>query len=128
MADGIVRAGDDVLRGGRGDDVLYGDFAQRGPLSVGGGFDRLSGGRDDDTMTGGGGADRFVLSTGEDVVTDFSAADGDVIVTRRFFDSPEAALAAVTYADGDARLAIDATSSLLMENVAANSLTVDDFV
>jgi hypothetical protein len=56
--------GDDRLHGDNGTDTLYG--------SAGG--DRLDGGQGSDTATGGDGADTFVMSTGDDVVLDFSPA------------------------------------------------------
>lgn len=69
--DDIVRGlgGDDVLRGGRGNDVVDG----------GEGDDWVSGGRGDDTVSGGPGRDVFnsFEGAGLDVVTDYSAAEGD---------------------------------------------------
>jgi len=68
-------SGNDTLRGGRGDDWLAG----------GEGNDTLVGNLGQDWLTGDGGADRFVLSKGvialnlADVITDFNAAQGDVI-------------------------------------------------
>ena len=63
------RAGDDTLRGGRGDDFVSG----------GKGRDWISGDRGDDTLTGGRDADVFYFAPGfgNDVVTDFSSAEGD---------------------------------------------------
>lgn len=61
--------GDDLLRGGRDQDELYGEI----------GNDSLNGNLGDDTMEGGLGSDIFILSKGVDVITDFSAADGDRI-------------------------------------------------
>jgi hypothetical protein len=63
------REGDDVLHGGRGDDWVSG----------GKGRDWISGDRGDDTLTGGRGADTFYFAPGfgNDVVTDFSIAEGD---------------------------------------------------
>jgi Ca2+-binding RTX toxin-like protein len=61
--------GDDVLRGGRGDDKVSG----------GDGRDWISGDRGDDILSGGRGADVFRLAPdfGNDLVTDFSIAEGD---------------------------------------------------
>jgi hypothetical protein len=66
--------GDDTLHGGRGDDRLIG----------GAGDDLLAGDVGEDILTGGSGADRFVLAPGggHDVVTDFSAAEGDRILVQ----------------------------------------------
>lgn len=68
--DGIyARGGDDVLFGGAGDDVIHGQS----------GDDVLIGGSGTDTLTGGSGADEFVLSEGRNIVSDFNAAEGDLI-------------------------------------------------
>jgi len=65
----VSHGGDDAVRGGRGRDLVDG----------GDGDDWLSGGRDDDTLTGGRGADVFNSfdGAGRDIVTDFSAVEGD---------------------------------------------------
>jgi hypothetical protein len=69
------RGGDDSLRGGRGADRLFGAE----------GNDWLSGDRDNDTLTGGAGADRFYIASGfgDDLVTDFNAAEGDRVEMPR---------------------------------------------
>ena len=58
-----------------------------GPASTdvvegGRGGDRLDGGYGNDTLTGGSGADVFILRSGggDDVVTDFNAAEGDRVM------------------------------------------------
>jgi hypothetical protein len=81
--------GDDTLRGRQGDDRIYGragdDTAVGGRgndlVDGGPGNDWLTGGRGDDTLTGGGGADTFLSfpGAGGDLVTDFSAAEGDQV-------------------------------------------------
>jgi len=73
-------AGDDVLVGHGGDDAMRGGRG-RDRLDGGDGDDWLSGGRDDDTLTGGRGADLFnsFEDAGRDIVTDFSAMEGDRI-------------------------------------------------
>lgn len=93
------RQGEEVAFGGTGDDILYGNFGadrlsggvgddelyggQDNDTLVGGaGDDTLFGNRDDDSLTGGIGSDSFIWvpsSGGNDVVTDFSAAEGDRI-------------------------------------------------
>ncbi|HEY0837896.1 MAG TPA: M10 family metallopeptidase [Azospirillum sp.] len=62
--------GDDSLFGGQGADLLFGDA----------GDDVLAGNLGADTLTGGAGADRFI-TTSDDVVSDFNAAEGDTIQT-----------------------------------------------
>ena len=43
------------------------------------GDDYLNGGKSDDILWGGGGADQFGLSKGLDVIKDFQATDGDTL-------------------------------------------------
>ena len=84
-----AKGGDDDLYGGRGDDTLVGGDGDD-QLIGGQGEDELVGGHGDDMYTGGPGADRFVFAPGESgdrVITDFTAAEGDVIVLRAG-DSP----------------------------------------
>ncbi|MGD1806664.1 calcium-binding protein [Dapis sp. BLCC M126] len=71
----------DTLNGGQGGaDYLNGGWLN--DLLIGGnGNDTLDGGKDSDTMTGGTGADTFILSnsTGTDTITDFDSTEGDII-------------------------------------------------
>ncbi|MFJ4068822.1 beta strand repeat-containing protein, partial [Pseudomonas sp. NPDC089996] len=63
-------SGNDTLLGTDGNDILFG----------GAGNDTLTGGKGNDTLTGGSGADLFVWKaghTGNDIVTDFKASEGD---------------------------------------------------
>lgn len=79
--------GDDLVHGGRGDDTLEGgdgsDALQGGQgndvLRGGDGDDVLSGDKGFDILTGAPGADVFRIfpGGGADIVTDFSAAEGD---------------------------------------------------
>lgn len=70
--------GADVISGGEGNDQLHG--GQGADVITGGlGKDTLNGGLDNDQLTGGGEADLFVLSKGQDTITDFNAKDGDKI-------------------------------------------------
>ncbi|MBK5509580.1 immunoglobulin-like domain-containing protein [Pseudomonas sp. TH15] len=69
------QGGDDVLDGGKGNDILLG----------GTGNDTLIGGPGNDTLIGGAGADTFVWKagdTGNDVIKDFNAGEGDRIDLR----------------------------------------------
>jgi Ca2+-binding RTX toxin-like protein len=69
----LGQSGNDSLAGDAGNDVLFG----------GAGNDRLNGGLGTDTLTGGTGNDSFIFATiadaAGDVITDFSAAEGDRI-------------------------------------------------
>jgi Ca2+-binding RTX toxin-like protein len=64
------RAGNDTLRGGAGQDSLSG----------GDGSDQLYGDLGHDDLTGGLGDDRFYFSQGHDYITDFNAAEGDLLI------------------------------------------------
>lgn len=84
--------GRDRITGGYGGDRLYGDAdndtltgsAGSDHLFGGAGDDFLNGGWGHDRLTGGAGADRFyhagVPDHGNDWITDYSAAEGDVLV------------------------------------------------
>ncbi len=80
------QGGDDTITGGAGADALNG-AAGNDLLKGGGGADNLTGGAGSDTVTGGTGADTFVFGAlsefapagQEDLITDFSRADGDRI-------------------------------------------------
>ncbi|WP_158592083.1 retention module-containing protein [Pseudomonas cavernicola] len=74
-------AGVDLIYGGAGSDVLYGGAGVDG-LRGGSGNDILVGGTGNDVMRGDAGKDSFVWragDTGNDVIKDFSAAQGDRI-------------------------------------------------
>ncbi len=89
--DGLVGgAGDDSLAGGAGADALQG-LAGADTLLGGAGADTLLGGAGADLLTGGAGADRFILQgsggldsslAAPDRITDFNAAEGDLLVLR----------------------------------------------
>ncbi|QJP10839.1 retention module-containing protein [Pseudomonas multiresinivorans] len=69
---GDTRGGNDILEGGAGNDLMFGQ----------GGNDKLIGGPGDDIMYGGTGADEFIWKsgdTGHDVIKDFSIAEGDTL-------------------------------------------------
>jgi RTX calcium-binding nonapeptide repeat (4 copies) len=83
--DGVTLIGTGVadnLDGTDGNDTLSG-LAGDDTLDAGAGDDLLTGGTDNDTLSGGDGADVFSFSlaadAGDDTVTDFSPADGDVL-------------------------------------------------
>lgn len=88
--DDIIRTtnGDDRIQSGGGDDLIE-TFGNDGELSAGAGNDILDGGAGHDIMSGGTGADRFHFSEGDDRVTDFNAADGDIIVISQAWQSPD---------------------------------------
>jgi len=71
-------SGDDVLDGGPGDDILHGSSGA--DVLIGGpGNDFLRALDGDDTLTGGPGSDVFLVWLGQNVITDFNPAEGDVL-------------------------------------------------
>jgi Ca2+-binding RTX toxin-like protein len=73
--------GDDTLQGNAGRDWLTGD-AGTDRIYGGDGNDTLTGGLGEDWLTGGLGADRFEfnpMAAGQDVITDYSAQQGDYL-------------------------------------------------
>ena len=94
------------------------------------GNDTIIGGAGNDTMTGGGGADTFVFrpSSGADVVTDFSHAQGDKIDLTAFatLHSLADVLAVSSQQGADTVIAVGG-GSLTLQNVSKASLTAADF-
>lgn len=142
-------SGDDVLKGGGGldrllgnggDDTLTGggrsDFLKGGGgadlIKGGGGADTLNGngrddtldgGRGDDILKGGGGADLFAFSGGRDTVLDF------VVGVDRMDASGFDGIDDLVIADTAVGAAVSAgAKTLLLEGVAANALTGDQFI
>ena len=85
--------GNDTLLGGAGNDILFGsggndllDGGKGNDILLGGtGNDTLIGGQGNDILIGGSGADTFVWKagdTGNDVIKDFNASEGDRIDLR----------------------------------------------
>lgn len=72
--------GADTLAGGTGDDDLFGG-AGADRLFGGSGADILDGGAGNDILNGGTGADSFLFAagTGQDRITDFRLAEGDIL-------------------------------------------------
>ncbi|WP_374383474.1 hypothetical protein [Dongia sp.] len=71
--------GDDFVDGRDGNDILRGGAGQDS-LSGGSGSDQLYGDLGHDDLTGGTGDDRFYFSQGHDYITDFSEAEGDLLI------------------------------------------------
>ncbi len=124
--------GNDTLKGNRGADVLNGDVGND-MLKGGGGKDVLNGGRGDDVLTGGRGKDTYVFTSGfgDDVITDFKAQGADQIDLSAF------ELSGITDPDlnigdngVDTTITIDGFSgSIKLLGVDdANDLTSDDFI
>ncbi|MCK8463469.1 M10 family metallopeptidase C-terminal domain-containing protein [Aliiroseovarius sp. S1339] len=70
--------GDDLMAGGNGRDVLRGG-AGNDRLNGEASGDRLNGGLGHDVLIGGPGGDTFIFNDGDDVIWDFSDAQGDLL-------------------------------------------------
>lgn len=149
--------GNDTLTGGAGDDLLYGDGAlvayfpatgSPGPITFfrdittteaglvpgndtldgGKGDDMLYGGGGDDVMTGGAGADRFVIeaSSGDDRITDFKSKQ-DLIVFDPASGVDDFGDLILTQVGKDTLVSWGTADSLLLEGVKADKLSASDF-
>ncbi|MNF54019.1 Poly(beta-D-mannuronate) C5 epimerase 4 [compost metagenome] len=102
-------AGNDYISGGAGSDSLNG----------GAGNDILIGGEGDDIIFGGSGADTFVWQaghSGNDVIKDFNAAEGDVIDLSDLLSNVDADdLSNYLRVDSDSSSLLISTSGLLNE-------------
>lgn len=123
-------AGDDRLGGLDGDDRLVGgDGADI--ISGGSGGDRIYGGAGDDRLAGGAGADTLVVQPGfgRDVISDFDAAGGDVILFDRdvFASFAEVMAHAAAYGTDGTVITLDADDKLILLGVDRASLVASDF-
>jgi len=115
-ADGSGQGGNDFLSGDLGDDLLFGDFGN-------------------DTLAGGAGADRFFFfsAEGDDVILDFSGAEGDRIQIEAGINGTGvdtfAEVQARISADGQGGSVIDlgAGNSVIVQGVAPGAFTQDMF-
>ncbi len=94
--------------------------------------DTLAGGTADTTLTGGAGADRFIIRDGDGniVVTDFApgAGGGEQLDLSAFgFADITDIQAAATEQDGDTVIQLNGTQTLTLQNVAVAQLVADDF-
>ncbi|ACG78326.1 hemolysin-type calcium-binding region protein [Phenylobacterium zucineum HLK1] len=119
--------GDDVVEGGQGADLLYGG-KDADTVSGGAGDDWIWGDLGDDRLSGGAGADRFAFVAGyagNDVIADFSAADGDRIELRGVEDF--AALTIGSSAAG-ATILLPTGEVITLLGVPGASLGASDFL
>ncbi len=134
--------GNDTVNGGLGDNFLAGG-GRNDVISGGDGNDTINGGDGDDTMTGGDGADVFVFNFfkdgDEDVITDYEDGADSFLIRIVDTETGEAnidnggnglqgyvnAMNITDTVDG-AMMTIDG-HTILVENVAASDLTLDDF-
>lgn len=130
--------GDDRIRGGEGDDTLSGG-AGDDVLRGGKGSDHLFGGRGndilrawigDDFLSGGAGKDLFMFrgETGNDVITDFDAAQDQILVGGNEFVSSKSLFQHAEQIGDNVVLYIASNGTITLENTAISSLHVSDFL
>jgi Ca2+-binding RTX toxin-like protein len=115
----------DFLVGGGADDVLYG-FGGVDALEGGSGIDHLFGGADADSF-------HFGNGSGTDYIYDFNALDGDKIhlasgINGSAITDGATALAATSYASGNAWIQLGGGNWILVMGVAPGSLSANEFV
>ncbi|MGJ8622832.1 MAG: calcium-binding protein [Yoonia sp.] len=122
-------AGADTIKGGAGNDTLSGGDGQD-LLNGGDGNDLLEGGFGDDTLTGGAGADTFVFKGGDDVITDFTAGDDQILLDARLWTGlTSAADLLLFYGDLDetgATISFDTGDTLHIAGVTDLNMLADD--
>ncbi|NVZ73213.1 type I secretion C-terminal target domain-containing protein, partial [Pseudomonas costantinii] len=131
-----AKDGNDTLLGGAGDDILFGqggndtlDGGKGNDILLGGtGNDTLIGGPGNDILIGGSGADTFVWKsgdTGNDVIKDFKASEGDRIDLRDLLkgetDSTIDNYLKITTVDGVSTLQVSSEGKLNAAGGLANA-------
>ena len=116
--------GDDALTGSSGDDVIF----------AGVGNDTLDGGGGTDRLSGGAGADTFTLRNldGTTTIIDFDGAEGDRLNVSDFGFADFATFQAVLTAEGpgghDTRIALDADTFVILENITPDDLVASHVI
>lgn len=108
-------AGDDILIGGLGDDELSGEA----------GNDVLAGGAGTNVLSGGEGSDYFVLGSGNDTILDFSADEGDRLISTTSDDVED--LIANAEDDADGTIITTDLGTITLAGVSADDLSADWF-
>ncbi|SNT33817.1 surface adhesion protein, partial [Pseudomonas japonica] len=121
------QGGNDLLDGGAGNDMLLGGSGND-TLLGGEGNDLLFGGKGNDTLTGGSGADTFIWKagdTGNDIIKDFKAAEGDRLDLSDLLQGEKASTIdnylKITTANGDSTLQVSSEGKLNAAGGIANA-------
>ena len=120
----IGTVGDNTLTGSEANDVIF----------AGVGNDTLDGGGGTDRLSGGAGADIFTLRNldGTTTVIDFDGAEGDRLNVSDFnfanFATFEALLSAKGPGGHDTRIALDADTVVILENITPDDLVASHVV
>lgn len=88
----------------------------------------ITGGGGDDLLTGGSGLNiySFDLGSGDDTITDFQTSQ-DILDLGSFFDNASQALGVTTQIGNDALIDLGNDNSIVLTDVAVDSLTSDNF-
>jgi len=107
---GAGDAGDNIVQGGAGSQQLYGGGGQ-------------------DVLIGGSGADTFIVVKGEgnDVIQDFSVADGDVVRLTAGYTTFAQVQAHMTQVGADVKLDLGGTDGLMFRNITVGQFTAANF-
>ena len=116
------------ITGGNYGNILKGDW-QNNIIVGGSGNDIIDGRQGNDVLTGGAGADLFIMDagTGNTVVTDFSAAQGDQIDLSAYGFHTLAGILAVASQSGADTVITLGSGSVTLKGVAESSLAAADF-
>jgi Ca2+-binding RTX toxin-like protein len=125
-------AGNDTFYGDGDSNIIDTGLGNDG-IDARGGNDTLIGGGGNDGMTGGAGNDTFVFHAGfgQDTIADFAAGSGvgDVIEFHdAIFADFAAVLAASQQVGANVRITVDASNSIVLNNVSLANLHQNDFL
>jgi len=121
--------GNDAVNGGDGGDWLFGGEGNDA-ISGGAGNDEIYGGEGNDTLTGGSGSDAFVFTPnfGQDIVTDFSVAGGDIIqFDKAIFANWAQLLSHSVQSGSNVVITADPNNSVTLQSVTLSSLQQSNF-
>ena len=118
--------GADILSGGAGNDSIYGgagaDYLEgnsgKDYLEGGAGNDTLDGGAAADTLTGGAGNDLFIYSAGKDIITDYTAGEDKIKISKGKISN-------TTY-DGQDVIFEIGSGSLTVQDASGKEITIID--
>jgi len=112
-----------------GDQTYGAGDAHDNIVAGGAGRQQLYGGGGQDVLIGGAGADTFIVVKGQgnDVVQDFSAADGDVVRLSAGYVSFAQVQAHMTQAGADVKLDLGGADGLIFRNATVGGFTAANF-
>ena len=110
-----------TINGGNGEDIIWGSDATE-TLIGGNGNDVLFGGSGNDILTGGSGADifEFTVTAGNDTISDYSKAQGDILkiyLRNQYEGDLEATISAGIVAFGSVTIDLGNTSFNSLEDL-----------